>query len=183
MRTHGTLIKWNDDRGFGFISPAQGSDQLFVHISAFPRDGARPKLNELISYETETTHDGKKRAVRIMRPGGRPPPSMTRGHEANGRSGSAIGTILGVLAIVAIGAYVYARVSRYSQIEESNETPRFVPSTEKAEVPDSLFECDGRTRCAQMTSCAEARYFLQHCPGTKMDGNYDGEPCEEQWCN
>lgn len=24
MRTHGTLSKWNDDRGFGFITPAQG---------------------------------------------------------------------------------------------------------------------------------------------------------------
>lgn len=42
--------------------------------------------------------------------------------------------------------------------------------------------CDGRTRCNQMTSCAEAMYFLQHCPGVEMDGNRDGVPCEEQWC-
>ncbi|MEP7208642.1 MAG: excalibur calcium-binding domain-containing protein [Casimicrobiaceae bacterium] len=33
-----------------------------------------------------------------------------------------------------------------------------------------------------MTSCAEATYFLNHCPGTKMDGNGDGIPCEKQWC-
>jgi hypothetical protein len=33
-----------------------------------------------------------------------------------------------------------------------------------------------------MTSCAEARYFLEHCPGVKMDGEGDGNPCEEQWC-
>ncbi len=45
------------------------------------------------------------------------------------------------------------------------------------------FKCDGRTHCSQMTSCAEATYFLQHCPGTQMDGNNDGEPCERQWCN
>lgn len=45
------------------------------------------------------------------------------------------------------------------------------------------FKCDGRTHCSQMTSCAEAVYFLQHCPDTKMDGNNDGEPCEQQWCN
>ena len=45
------------------------------------------------------------------------------------------------------------------------------------------FKCDGRTHCSQMRSCSEAMYFLQHCPGTKMDGNGDGEPCEEQWCN
>jgi hypothetical protein len=41
----------------------------------------------------------------------------------------------------------------------------------------------GRIYCSQMTSCAEATYFLQNCPGTKMDGDNDGIPCEEQWCN
>lgn len=43
-------------------------------------------------------------------------------------------------------------------------------------------KCDGRTHCSQMTSCAEATYFLQNCPNTQMDGNNDGEPCEQQWC-
>lgn len=37
--------------------------------------------------------------------------------------------------------------------------------------------------CSQMTSCQEATFFLQNCPGTKMDGNNDGVPCEQQWCN
>ena len=44
------------------------------------------------------------------------------------------------------------------------------------------YRCDGRTRCAQMRSCAEATWFLQHCPGVQMDGNHDGVPCERQWC-
>lgn len=44
------------------------------------------------------------------------------------------------------------------------------------------FRCDGRTYCSQMTSCAEATYFLKNCPGVKMDGNHDGIPCEQQWC-
>ncbi|MFM9489461.1 MULTISPECIES: excalibur calcium-binding domain-containing protein [Pseudomonas] len=33
-----------------------------------------------------------------------------------------------------------------------------------------------------MTSCAEATNFLQNCPGMEMDGDYDGIPCEKQWC-
>jgi hypothetical protein len=33
-----------------------------------------------------------------------------------------------------------------------------------------------------MRSCAEATWFLQHCPGVQMDGNHDGVPCERQWC-
>jgi endonuclease YncB( thermonuclease family) len=44
------------------------------------------------------------------------------------------------------------------------------------------YRCDGRTHCSQMRSCAEATYFLKHCPGVKMDGNRDGVPCEKQWC-
>lgn len=42
--------------------------------------------------------------------------------------------------------------------------------------------CDGRTRCSQMSSCAEATWFLKHCPGVQMDGDGDGVPCETQWC-
>jgi len=48
--------------------------------------------------------------------------------------------------------------------------------------PSSQFKCDGRTYCSQMTSCAEATFFLKNCPGVKMDGNNDGVPCEQQWC-
>ncbi len=44
------------------------------------------------------------------------------------------------------------------------------------------FRCDGRTYCSQMRSCEEATFFIQNCPGTKMDGDKDGVPCEKQWC-
>lgn len=45
------------------------------------------------------------------------------------------------------------------------------------------FSCDGRTFCSQMKSCDEAKYFLAHCPGVKMDGDRNGIPCEKQWCS
>lgn len=44
------------------------------------------------------------------------------------------------------------------------------------------YNCDGRTHCSQMTSCEEAQFFLDNCPGTAMDGDGDGIPCEKQWC-
>lgn len=44
------------------------------------------------------------------------------------------------------------------------------------------FQCDGRKQCFEMTSCAEARHFLAHCPGTQMDGDGDGQPCERGPC-
>lgn len=46
------------------------------------------------------------------------------------------------------------------------------------------FQCDGRTQCADMSSCAEATYFLQSCPNTAaMDGDSDGIACELEWCD
>jgi len=44
-------------------------------------------------------------------------------------------------------------------------------------------KCDGRTHCSQMKSCSEAKFFLENCPNTLMDGNNDGIPCQKQWCN
>lgn len=65
-------------------------------------------------------------------------------------------------------------------------TSRTAPQTlapAVAAAPAAAFRCDGRTHCSQMTSCAEAEFFLRNCPNTQMDGNNDGEPCERQWCN
>ncbi len=44
--------------------------------------------------------------------------------------------------------------------------------------PPAIFECDGRRYCSEMRSLAEARYFVVHCPNTEMDGDHDGQPCE-----
>ena len=59
-----------------------------------------------------------------------------------------------------------------------SSTSRSENSTNKGQ-----FRCDGRTHCSQMTSCQEATFFLKNCPGTKMDGDGDGVPCEKQWCH
>ena len=56
------------------------------------------------------------------------------------------------------------------------------PNAAPAPAPVKSFSCDGRKHCSQMTSCAEARFFLSNCPGVKMDGDGDGVPCEDQLC-
>ena len=43
------------------------------------------------------------------------------------------------------------------------------------------YKCDGRQYCSQMKSYEEAKYFLDNCPNTKMDGDGDGIPCERQF--
>lgn len=44
------------------------------------------------------------------------------------------------------------------------------------------YQCLGKVYCSEMTSCEEATFYLRNCPGTKMDGDNDGIPCEGQWC-
>jgi cold shock CspA family protein len=178
MRTHGTLAKWNDDRGFGFIAPANGTADLFVHISAFPRDGVRPRLNELISFEIESGPDGKRRAVRVMRPGRRTTASPGAARERHGPENRGLAGVFTLLAVAGLGAYGY---SQYTKRVAAMESPVADVSPSPVSAP-SPYSCDGRTMCSQMTSCAEATYFIRSCPDTEMDGDNDGVPCESQWC-
>lgn len=52
------------------------------------------------------------------------------------------------------------------------------PATAVAQPAEQFFSCDGRQHCSQMNSRAEAEFFLRNCPNTKMDGDHDGIPCE-----
>ncbi len=40
------------------------------------------------------------------------------------------------------------------------------------------YSCSARKACSQMTSCTEARFQLEQCGNTRLDGNEDGVPCE-----
>jgi len=60
MRFDGVLRSWNDERGFGFLEPVQGGEQVFVHIKAFPPAVGRPQLNQAYSFEVEVSPKGKR---------------------------------------------------------------------------------------------------------------------------
>jgi uncharacterized membrane protein YsdA (DUF1294 family)/cold shock CspA family protein len=68
MRFTGTLTTWHDDRGFGFIQPAQGGVQLFVHIKAFPAGTGRPSVGQVLTFEVETGTGGRKKARAVQYP-------------------------------------------------------------------------------------------------------------------
>jgi cold shock CspA family protein len=187
MPLQGTLRTWHDDRGFGFIAPRDGGREVFVHISAFPRDGSRPTVGETLLYEIGRGPDGKPKALRVFRQAlGKPVdyPAPPRRHRPSSASPSSrrspLRTLAGLLLVLALGTYGYSAYQRYA--------PRAMPLTSESPattVPESArsrFRCDGRTHCSQMTSCEEATYFLRNCPGTQMDGDGDGVPCERQWC-
>ena len=195
MRFEGTLAKWNDDREFGFIQPTQGGQELFAHISAFPRDGQRPQLHEHLSFEVALRQDGQKKAVAIQRPRSvaplstgsrRTPPQMARS-TSTGAFGKLLALLL-VCTVLGAGYWKYearqqARASAAAAESWDGATPAVRATPTPAPLVSSSYRCDGRQNCSQMTSCAEATFFLKNCPTTKMDGDGDGVPCEQQWCN
>lgn len=88
--------------------------------------------------------------------------------------------------IMAVFAYMSGGVESVTSVSSSFYSTIFSePTSSSFSVPsvsNQQFRCDGRTHCSQMTSCAEATYFIRNCPNTKMDGDNDGVPCEMQWC-
>lgn len=176
MRVEGVLSKWNDERGFGFIVPDRGGPEVFVHISAFPRNGQRPRSGERLSFEIEIDRLGKLRAVRVACPGRQ---GVSRGGQREScgpdRKRAPFGRIALLGLLVAAAAYGYGEYSR-----RTARTAAAVPAADQA--VSSRFLCDGRRLCSQMNSCAEATFFLRNCPGVEMDGDQDGVPCERQWC-
>ncbi|MBV0932669.1 excalibur calcium-binding domain-containing protein [Marinobacterium weihaiense] len=80
-----------------------------------------------------------------------------------------------LLGLVGFGVWHYS-----NQSDSKPVTPRAADSFEQPSFndADSRFRCDGRQHCSQMTSRAEAEFFTRNCPNTKMDGDGDGIPCE-----
>lgn len=97
MRYKGRITEWQDERGFGFITPMSGGDRIFAHIKSFKHRGRRPVGGELVTYEVEIDPRGRPRGLDIEMAGAnaRPRPTAQRG------TGSSIFAAM-FLALVAV---------------------------------------------------------------------------------
>ncbi|RFB01740.1 cold-shock protein [Parvularcula marina] len=61
-------VKWfNTEKGFGFIKPDEGGNDVFVHISAVQAAGLQGlKDNQKISYELVTDRRGRSSAGELQ---------------------------------------------------------------------------------------------------------------------
>jgi cold shock CspA family protein len=191
MRYQGKITDWKDDRGFGFITPNGGGAKVFVHISAFRKSEGRPVRNDLVTYAiahagakgpqaTDVAHVDRARAV-----------SRASAHVPRREIGfskwiSAL--LLIVLAVFGWQKYSAKRDAIAGNAEavigSSANSPKANSLAEQfsTNASSSAFKCEGKKFCTQMTSCEEAKFYLQNCPGVQINGDGDGIPCEKQWC-
>lgn len=84
-------VKWfNDTKGFGFITPDDGSEDLFVHQSSIRSEGFRSLGDgESVEYLIENSSDGRTKAVDVTGP--EEGPVKGGGGEGGGRGGGGYG--------------------------------------------------------------------------------------------
>jgi len=64
--TIGTVKFFNEDKGYGFIQPDDGSQDSFVHISAVQAAGMDTlSKDQRVSYAVETGRNGKESAINL----------------------------------------------------------------------------------------------------------------------
>ncbi|XP_020887826.1 cold shock domain-containing protein 3 [Arabidopsis lyrata subsp. lyrata] len=65
-------VNWfGDGKGYGFITPDDGGEELFVHQSSIVSDGYRSlTVGESVEYSITLGSDGKTKAVNVTAPGG-----------------------------------------------------------------------------------------------------------------
>jgi uncharacterized membrane protein YsdA (DUF1294 family)/cold shock CspA family protein len=64
-RTRGRLVNWSDERGFGFLTPENGGQDVFVHASAFRKEGRHIEIGIEYEFDVEFGKDGRPKAKRV----------------------------------------------------------------------------------------------------------------------
>ena len=197
----GVLVRWNDEKGFGFIQPEKNAAQdVFIHISVLKKMARKPIVGDSILFQTEVQNDGKRKAViasiegvAVIAASSAPRShsritSTNRNDNAHRSRKSPFSTLIPLLIIVAIGIFGFKQYQAVNEVPvltngDIEQMPMDDTQAHTQAPATSGFQCEaGKTHCSHMSSCAEATFYIQHCPNTQIDGDGDGVPCESQWC-
>ncbi|WP_165721915.1 MULTISPECIES: cold shock domain-containing protein [unclassified Pseudoalteromonas] len=197
----GLLKSWKTDKGFGFIKSDTLEHDTFIHISALKHMSRKPKVGDTIYFEVATQPDGKTKAINCRIDGVAELKAPYQKHNQQpyrmAKSNFASSFLGKVASIALIAALCFYAINKYNT-HSSSQTPIItnddlatfdekypkvvIPKIviPKVVIPKSMqnFTCDGRQYCTEMRSREEAVFFINNCPNTKMDGDEDGDPCE-----
>jgi len=55
----GKIIKWNEDKAFGFITPNGGGDDVFIHKTALTNRKRVPEISDVITFSISKDKQGR----------------------------------------------------------------------------------------------------------------------------
>ena len=176
MKHKGNLIRWNENRGFGFLKCSKIDGDIFIHISELKKMSRRPKVGDIIYFDPIADKNGKNKAINAKIEGVSEvePFIPRRKPKKEYRAITFVKNLIFFVVIVIVGYVSFPAWSKF-----------FVNTLPVGLVNEDFtgYSCEGKQYCSEMTSCKEARFYLKNCPNVKIDGNNDGVPCESQWCN
>ena len=103
----GVLKTWKADRGFGFIKPDAGGQDIFIHISSLKNVDRRPVRGDVIYYQIAKDNQGKYKAVNA---------TIEGSEQSKNKVGSLLrinkwltASALALLMIAIMGVYFYGK--------------------------------------------------------------------------
>ena len=63
MRIKGKITTWNDEQGFGFVTPHGGAERVFIHIKAFANRSRRPQVGQRVTFGLARDKQGRPCAI------------------------------------------------------------------------------------------------------------------------
>lgn len=98
----GQIVRWNDEKGFGFIQPDAGGKQVFFHIRTVRGKRGRPVEGDKVLFSSSFDGQGRLQADQVVYA---PADKATQHPLTSARGVSAL-----VLLSVVLGLYVFAQL-------------------------------------------------------------------------
>jgi len=177
-------VKWfNSSKGFGFITPEEGGEDIFVHQSAVNSEGFRTLCDgEQVQFDV-IQEDGKEKAINVAAPGG----GFVKGDRGRGRrapeprkwpegqapsEGKQLGTVkwfnsekgFGFVAPLSGGEDLFVHQSAI-------HSPGFRSLMEGEEIEFKIVEESGKQKAVEVTGPAGG--FVQGAPRNMGRGRGD----------
>lgn len=182
LMDRGVLVRWNDEKGFGFIQPDQsGARDVFIHISVLKKMARKPKVGDSILYRTEVQNDGKIKAVLASIEGvavlAASPNSRQGSHQESRpqyRSESVnyprqtpqhrprksfVNTIIPLLLIIAIGSFGVKQYQAFNNPPTENDVPALTNGNIE---PNVIYETKAPTQ-SPVTQAFKCETGKTHC--------------------